>query len=100
MLIQEVFLNLPGAIKDYFGDGAGFEVNMRYFIETPLGTAGSIKNAQSFLDETFIVISGDALTDLDLTKALEFHRNRKALATLILTRVECSFASCCAISDI
>lgn len=81
---------LPDAIKDYFGSGSEFGVNMRYFLEeVPLGTAGSVKNAEAFLDETFIVISGDALTDFDLSKAIEFHRSKDSLATIVLTRVEC-----------
>ncbi|MEW5784745.1 MAG: sugar phosphate nucleotidyltransferase [Bacillota bacterium] len=80
---------LPEQIKDHFGDGSRFGVNFRYYIEEePLGTAGSVKNAASFLDETFIVISGDALTDFDLTGAVEFHRARGALATLVLKSVE------------
>jgi len=80
---------LPEAIRGYFGNGADFGVHMRYYVEEiPLGTAGSVKNAQQFLDETFVVISGDALTDLDLTRALEFHRQKGAIATLVLTPVE------------
>ena len=79
---------LPQAIKDYFGDGSQFGVNLRYFVEeVPLGTAGSVKNAQDFLDETFLVISGDALTDFDLSAAWEGHRSAGALATIVLTRV-------------
>ncbi|TEB16114.1 D-glycero-alpha-D-manno-heptose 1-phosphate guanylyltransferase [Pelotomaculum sp. FP] len=80
----------PEVIKDYFGNGAEYGVNLRYFIEeSPLGTAGSVKNAGGFLDQTFLVISGDALADLELSKALEFHRKQGAMATLVLTRVEC-----------
>ncbi|MCW3489303.1 sugar phosphate nucleotidyltransferase [Dethiobacter alkaliphilus] len=80
---------LPEQIENYFGDGREFGVNMRYFIEdSPLGTAGSVKNSGSFLDETFIVISGDALTDFDLQKAIEFHRAKGGVATLVLTSVE------------
>ncbi|MCL6612767.1 MAG: nucleotidyltransferase, partial [Peptococcaceae bacterium] len=80
---------LPEAIRDCFGNGSEFGVSMRYFVEeVPLGTAGSVKNASSFLDDTFLVISGDALTDFDLSRAVEFHRERGALATLVLTRVE------------
>lgn len=80
---------LPEAIRSYFGNGADFDVHMRYYVEeVPLGTAGSVKNAQPFLDETFVVISGDALTDLDLTRAMEFHRQKGAVATLVLTPVE------------
>jgi len=80
---------LPQEIQDYFGDGKDFGVEMRYFLEEkPLGTAGSVKNAEAFLDETFIVISGDALTDIDLSKAIAYHKERNSLATLVLTRVE------------
>jgi len=80
----------PEYIRSYFGNGAEFQVKMRYFVEeVPLGTAGSVKNAQSFLDRTFLVISGDALTDIDLTQAVEFHRRQGAMATLVLTHVSC-----------
>ena len=51
---------LPDAISDYFGDGSDFGVNIEYFIEkTPMGTAGGVKQAERFLNETFIVLSGD-----------------------------------------
>ncbi|WP_227764952.1 mannose-1-phosphate guanyltransferase [Zhaonella formicivorans] len=80
---------LPEAIQDWFGDGSQFGVELRYFVEEkPLGTAGSVKNAQEFLDETFLVVSGDALTDLNLLEAVKFHRDRGALATLVLTAVD------------
>jgi mannose-1-phosphate guanylyltransferase/phosphomannomutase len=76
------------AIQDYFGDGSSLGMNIQYSIEeTPLGTAGSVKQAQDMLDETFIVISGDAITDFDLTAIIEYHRSRQALATLTLYRV-------------
>jgi len=79
---------LPQEIKDWFGDGEKWGVSLKYFTETkPLGTAGSVKNAESFLDDTFIVISGDALTDLELQQAIDFHRQRKALVTIVLTSV-------------
>lgn len=79
---------LPELITNYFGDGREFGVNLRYFVEeTPLGTAGSVKNAEAFLDETFLVISGDALTDINLAEALVFHRARRALVTIVLTKV-------------
>lgn len=78
---------LPQVIEDYFGDGSDFGVNLRYFVEeSPLGTAGSVKNAEKFLDETFIVISGDALTDADLTRAVDYHQNKGSIATLVLTQ--------------
>jgi mannose-1-phosphate guanylyltransferase/phosphomannomutase len=80
---------IPEAIRQYFGDGADWGVQLHYFEEdVPLGTAGSVKNAEEFLDETFIVISGDAVTDFNLAKAIAFHRQKEAVATLVLTRVE------------
>lgn len=80
---------LPEVIKNYFGDGSQFGVSITYFEEaTPLGTAGSVKNCASFLDEHFIVISGDTLTDINLTEAIRFHREKQALATIVLTHVE------------
>jgi mannose-1-phosphate guanylyltransferase/phosphomannomutase len=80
---------LAEEVQGYFGDGADFGIPIRYSVEdTPLGTAGSVKQAEAALqDETFIIVSGDALTDCDLTKAIEFHRRKGALATLILYRV-------------
>lgn len=79
---------MPEVIRNHFGDGSEFGVNLHYFEEhLPLGTAGSVKNAQDFLDERFIVISGDALTDFDLAKAIQFHENNDALATMVLTKV-------------
>ncbi|MHB8063272.1 MAG: sugar phosphate nucleotidyltransferase [Ruminiclostridium sp.] len=80
---------MPEIIKDYFSDGSEFGVNLKYYTEdVPLGTAGSVKNAEDFLDETFIVISGDALTDINLDKAIEFHKTSGAMATLVLKKVE------------
>lgn len=80
---------LPANIKDYFGDGSAWGVELHYFEETaPLGTAGSVKNAEAFLDESFVVISGDGLTDINISEAIQFHQEKQALATLVLTRVE------------
>jgi len=79
---------MADVIQDYLGDGKALGLNIRYAIEeSPLGTAGSVKNAQEYLDETFVVISGDALTDFDLTRIISYHRSRNALATLTLYRV-------------
>jgi mannose-1-phosphate guanylyltransferase/phosphomannomutase len=78
---------LPSAVTEYFEDGKEWGVNLNYFIEeTPLGTGGSVKNAGECLDGTFVVISGDALTDLDLERAVDFHRSKGAKATLVLKR--------------
>lgn len=80
---------MPDLIKDYFQDGKEFGVNLRYYVEqVPLGTAGSVKNAEDYLDDTFVVISGDALTDIDLKKAIDFHFSRGSIATLILKKVD------------
>lgn len=80
---------LPEIITDYFGEGTEFGVQMHYFYENePLGTAGSIKMNESFFDDTFVVISGDALTDVDLTDAIQFHDRNQALVTLVLKEVE------------
>lgn len=80
---------LPEAIKSYFGDGSEFGVNIVYFEEKfPLGTAGSVKNCEEFLDDRFLVISGDALTDFDLQEALLYHSSNQAMATIVLTKAE------------
>lgn len=79
---------LPRAIKEYFGNGEKWGVNLHYYHEeSPLGTAGSVQNAADFLDETFVVISGDAVTDFNLNQAISFHQEMRAEATLVLTRV-------------
>jgi mannose-1-phosphate guanylyltransferase / phosphomannomutase len=80
---------LPDVLRDYFQDGSDFGVQMTYAVEEdqPLGTAGCVKNIAELLDETFLVISGDSITDFDLTAAIEFHKQKKSKATLILTRV-------------
>ncbi|MGV2828629.1 sugar phosphate nucleotidyltransferase [Myxosarcina sp. GI1(2024)] len=80
---------LPDVMRDYFQDGSDFGVDMTYAVEEeqPLGTAGCVKNIQQWLNETFIIVSGDAITDFDLQKAIDFHREKKSKATLILTRV-------------
>lgn len=77
---------LPQVIENYFGDGSSWGVNMNYFVEKePLGTAGSVKNVG--FSERFLVISGDALTDIDLSAAMAFHQSRGAMVTIVLKRV-------------
>ena len=80
---------LPDVMRDYFQDGSDFGVQMTYAVEEeqPLGTAGCVKNIQQWLDDTFVTISGDAITDFDIQAAIAFHRQKKSKATLILTRV-------------
>src|SRR5580692_10157692 len=78
----------PDVIVSHFGDGSAYGVKIEYLRpEADLGTAGCIKFAEKSLRDTFLVISGDLLTDFDLKKALDSHRKKEALATLVLTRV-------------
>ncbi len=81
---------LASLVRNYFGDGTDLGMTLHYATEdTPLGTAGSVKNAQNMLrDEPFLVISGDALTDIDLTRLIEFHHDKGGLVTVCLTRVK------------
>lgn len=79
----------PSVIMRYFGDGSKWGVKISYFIEeSPLGTAGSVKNAQKFLDEDFVVISGDAFTNIDLTSLIDMHYNAKAQVTIATKSVD------------
>lgn len=78
----------PEVITTYFGNGSAFGIDMHYVqSEADFGTAGSVRNAYEFLDERFIIISGDVLTDFNLSKAIAFHEEKKARATVVLTRV-------------
>ncbi len=78
---------LASIVRNYFGTGEDLGVSMSYATEeSPLGTAGSVKNAEDALDETFLVISGDALTDIDLGKVVAFHQEKSAQATIVLSR--------------
>src|ERR1039457_7067366 len=79
---------MANAVRSYFGDGSELGVRMVYATEeTPLGTAGSVLNARDELNERFLVISGDVLTDIDLGAVVAFHEEREALATLALHSV-------------
>lgn len=90
--VQQIAANLwylPDKIEGYFGDGANYDVSLRYSREESLmGTAGGVKRLESFFDETFLVISGDALTDINLMDLLAYHREQKAIATIALKEVE------------
>lgn len=80
---------LPGVIEAHFGSGERIGVKLSYVLEKkPLGTAGAVKNVENDLDETFFVLNGDILTDLDLEAMLRFHREKKAQVTFFLTPVE------------
>src|SRR2546428_2575337 len=89
--ISDAFVTLQylaSQIQDSFGDGGSVGMRLRYSIEeTPLGTGGSVRQIGDALSETFIVISGDALTDIDLSAVVAFHKERKAAVTLTLYHV-------------
>lgn len=80
---------LSSVIRNYFGDGSDLGVSLSYATEdVPLGTAGSVLGASDLLAGTFLVISGDALTDLDLSEVVAWHRSKGAAATLVLKRMQ------------
>jgi mannose-1-phosphate guanylyltransferase/phosphomannomutase len=80
---------LQQSIRSYFGNGETIGANIEYSVEeSPAGTAGSVRLASNYLDDTFIVISGDALCDFDLTKLVQFHKEKGSAATLALKSVE------------
>ncbi len=86
-LIATLYYQSEIIIK-HFGDGKNFGVKLQFRrAEADLGTAGSVRNAKDFLDERFLVISGDVFTDFDLSSAIAFHESKHAKATILLTRV-------------
>ncbi len=79
----------PEYIRDYFGDGSRFDFRMDYCMaKSDLGTAGSVRNAKDMIADRMLVMSGDVLTDFELKEAIRFHKERGALATIVLTRVQ------------
>jgi mannose-1-phosphate guanylyltransferase/phosphomannomutase len=90
--LEDVIVTLafmPQAIRSYFGSGDNLGVQIEYSVEeSPLGTAGSVRLASDRLDDTFLVISGDALCDVDLTDLIRFHREKQAAVTIGLKSVE------------
>lgn len=90
--IHEVILSLsyqPRKIEDLLKDGADYGISIRYAVEgTPLGTGGAFKNAEEHIDSTTVVFNGDILTGLDLASVIRKHKERGAVATLVLTPVD------------
>jgi mannose-1-phosphate guanylyltransferase/mannose-1-phosphate guanylyltransferase/phosphomannomutase len=79
----------PELIQSHFGDGSEFGVELSYSSEEQLlGTSGGVRNAAEFLGDSFLVISGDALTDIDLSAMREFHEGHDGVATLATKRVD------------
>jgi mannose-1-phosphate guanylyltransferase / phosphomannomutase len=89
--ITEVVVTLyfmPDMIQSFFGDGQSLGMKLHYAVEEmPLGTAGSVKNAREFLDEPFLIISGDAVTDINLQQVIAFHEEKMAETTITLFHV-------------
>jgi len=80
--------HMSDKIKNHYGDGSRFNVNLSYVHEDePLGTGGPLLLAKDHLRETFIVTNGDELKNIDLGRMYEFHRKNRATATIALTTV-------------
>ena len=87
-IIASLFYS-PEAIVSYFGDGAALGVNIKYFrADADYGTAGSVRAATEGMKERILIISGDVLTDFDLSAAIRFHEERNSKATIVLTRAK------------
>ncbi len=83
-----ILYHQPELIKDYFKDGEKFGVNIKYIIsDEDLGTCGATALAKEYLKDDFLVISGDILTDFNLSEIINFHLKKKSIATITLTRV-------------
>src|SRR4051812_31866168 len=90
--VEDVVLSmgyLATAVRNVLGDGSGYGLRLRYVEEPdPRGTAGALKFAESLLDERFLMLNGDVLTDMDLTAQIAQHEATGAVGTLALTPVE------------
>lgn len=79
----------PDIIKEYFGDGSKFGVSIKYVLpDQDYGTAGAVKLSEKFIKDSFLVISGDVLTDFNLTIFYDFHTEKNSLASISLYRSE------------
>jgi mannose-1-phosphate guanylyltransferase/phosphomannomutase len=89
---NEIMVNLyylGEQIETHFGDGSRWGVRIHYSKEDRLwGDAGSVKRCEHFFDDTFVVIGGDDITDLDLTRLLRYHKEKRAIATIALSLVD------------
>lgn len=78
----------PEVIKEYFGDGSRLGLNIQYFTpDDDYGTAGAVKKAEKFLDERFIVVSGDLITNFNIPEIIGYHESKQSKATITLTSV-------------
>ena len=77
---------LRKTIEDYFEDGSRFGVNIQYAISNkPLATAGQLKTAEEFIDDTFVCVYGDSIFDFNLKSMIEFHKKKKPAITMALS---------------
>lgn len=91
---------MPQAIVDYFGDGSQLDMKITYVIEdTPLGTAGALKNVAEHIHGPFFVLNGDVLTSLDLRAMIAEHERKGGIGLLHLIRVEDPSAFGCVVHD-
>jgi len=80
---------LSDKIQEYFGDGSKFGVKIKYSVEkTPLGTAGAVKNAEKYINNTFIVLNGDSYLQLEYNQLINFHKATKAQLTIALLEIK------------
>jgi len=90
--ISEVVISTcyqPEFIKDYFGNGNNLNLKIDYIVEdSPMGTGGAIKKAEAHFKEAFVVFNADILSDIDLSKMIDFHKSKQALATIAVTEVQ------------
>jgi NDP-sugar pyrophosphorylase family protein len=89
--ISRVTINLHylgNKIRNFLGDGSRFGVEISYsYEENLLGTAGGVKKMERFFNDTFLVVYGDILTNIDLSNIVGFHRKKKAMITLVLSEI-------------
>jgi len=90
--ISEVIISTcyqPEYIKDYFGNGDHLNLKIKYIVEdSPMGTGGAIKKAEDYFKESFVVFNSDILSDIDLSKMIDFHKSKQVLATIAVTEVQ------------
>lgn len=93
--INNIVVNLhyyPNMITSYLCYGENWNVKIKYSFEKKLlGTAGGVKFQEKFFDKTFIVTSGDGLSDINFSKLIKFHKEKKALATVVLKPIDARF---------
>lgn len=90
--ITDIILSLnyqPDKIQEVIGDGEKYGVKIRYVTEPePLGTAGAVKFAEEFINQTTVILNGDNLINLDISAVAKYHQENNAVATIVLQRLE------------